>query len=464
MHSPREFDYHVRLAGDLMNFALEQRRWDDTAQAQRAAHGPTLPDSPAARAGAPVPTTPDRAGGVEWHAVFDQAPVPTAVLDVQGRPQYVNPALCNLLGHGAADLLQPRPHDTSCPGHAVLQNAVVGATLARGHAVAETCYHKPDGQTIWVRLSGSVINDTVGRPCSVLLQAEDVTTRRSCEILWDQCFATAPIGMALLDLQGHWTSVNDTLCDLLGYRRDEILAMHFSDLTYPGDEEQGDTAVADLRAGRTKTVSTEERYRHKDGHPITVLIRSSVVTGPDGLPSFLVSHYEAIGNGRMTDAHLAHLALHDPLTGLANRALLADRLHHHLAALAGSSGVLAVLVADLDQLKQVNDRYGHLAGDHLLTAAAHQLLAGVDPSATVARLGGDEFVIASLADDIPAAETLRDHIAELLNTKTTAAGHQVNLKASVGIAVTQDPTTEPKELLHLADQDMYARKKNPRNA
>ncbi|MEV6234331.1 PAS domain S-box protein [Saccharopolyspora shandongensis] len=228
MHSPREFDYHVRLAGDLMNFALEQSRWDDTAQAQCAAHGPTLPDSPAARAGAPVPTTPDRAGGVERHAVFDQAPVPTAVLDAQGCPQYVNPALCNLLGHGAADLLQPRPHDTLCPGHAVLQNAVVGDTLARGHAVAETWYHKPDGQTIWVRLSGSVINDAVGRPCSVLLQAEDVTTRRSCEILWDQCFATAPIGMALLDLQGHWTSVNDTLCDLLGYRRDEILAMHLT--------------------------------------------------------------------------------------------------------------------------------------------------------------------------------------------------------------------------------------------
>ncbi|WP_246868344.1 diguanylate cyclase domain-containing protein [Saccharopolyspora sp. ASAGF58] len=401
---------------------------------------------------------------MEWHAVFDQTPVPTAVLDVQGRPQYVNPALCNLLGHGAADLLRPRPHDTLCPGHAALQNAIVGDTLSRGHAVSETWYPKPDGQTIWVRLSGSVINDTVGRPCAVLLQAEDVTTRRSCEILWDQCFATAPTGMALLDLQGYWTSVNDTLCGLLGYRRDEILARHFSDMTYPGDDEQGDTALADLRAGHTKTVSVEKRYRHKDGHPITVLIRSSVVTSPDGRPSFLVSHYEAIGNGRMTDAHLAHLALHDPLTGLANRALLADRLHHHLAALAAGSGVLAVLVADLDQLKQVNDRYGHLAGDHLLTAAADQLLAGVDPSATVARLGGDEFVVASLADDIPTAETLRDHIAELLNTKTTAAGHQVNLKASVGIAVTRDPNTEPKELLHLADQDMYTRKKNPRNA
>ncbi|MEV0705602.1 diguanylate cyclase [Saccharopolyspora sp. NPDC050389] len=454
-----------------MSLALEQRRWAGprrcltdmlTTLDHGAAQGLTPFGSATEGWREPVPASPGRAAGVEWHAVFDRAPVPTAVLDVQGRPRYVNPAWCTLLGHGTPEFLQPSPHDSSWPGNAVLRRAVVGDTLARGHAVAETWYQKPDGQIVWVRLSGSVLTDTVGRPFSILVQAEDIIARRSCEVLWDQCFATAPIGMALLDLQGYWTSVNDALCDLLGYRRDEILARHFSDLTYPSDRQQGEAALADLRAGRARTVSVEKRYRHKDGHPITVLIRSSMVTGPDGMPSFLVSHYEAIGNGRMTDAHLAHLALHDPLTGLANRALLADRLDHHLAALAGGSGVLAVLVADLDKLKQVNDRYGHLAGDHLLTAAAHELVSGVDPGATVARLGGDEFVVASLVDDLPAGEALRDRIAQLLDTETTAAGHQVDLKASVGIALTQDPTTAPTELLHRADQDMYTRKKNRR--
>ncbi|MEV0052488.1 diguanylate cyclase [Saccharopolyspora shandongensis] len=471
MHSPRDFEHRVRLAENKMNRALEQHRWDEvrrcrrdmlTVQAQCAAHGPTPSGSSPDRAGDPVPTMPGGVGGGQWHAVFDQALAPTAVFDAQGRCRYVNPALCALLGHDARDLLQPSPHEISCPGNTFPRTAVVADSLARGHAVAEIWHHRPDDQTIWLRLSGSVINDTAGGACHILVQAEDITTHRSRETLWERCFATAPIGMALLDLQGQWTSVNDALCGLLGYRRNELLAMHFSDLTYPGDHEQGNTALSDLREGRTKTVSIEKRYRHKDGHPITVLIRSSVITGPDGMPSFLVSHYEAIGNGRMTDTQLAHLALHDPLTGLANRALLADRLHHNLAALAGGSGVLAVLVADLDGLKQVNDQYGHLAGDHLLIAAAHALLGGVEPGATVARLGGDEFVVADLVDDIPAAEALQDHITQLLNTQITAAGHQLNLKASVGIAVTQDPTTPPEELLHAADQDMYTRKK-PRN-
>lgn len=283
--------------------------------------------------------------------------------------------------------------------------------------------------------------------------------------LWEQCFATAPVGMALLDLQGHWTSVNPALCALLGYRRDELVSRHFSELTFPDDQQQGEAALAHLRTGRATTVSVEKRYRHKDGHPITVLIRSSVVPGRDAKPAYLVCHYEAIGNGCMTDTHLAHLALHDPLTGLANRALLADRLQHHLAALAGGGGVLAVFVADLDGFKQVNDQYGHLAGDHVLTTAAQQLLSGADFATTVARLGGDEFVVARLVDDIPAARALRDRIAALLSTTTTADGQPLTVKASVGIAVTRDPTTPSRELLHLADQDMYAHKRSgPRAA
>ncbi|MEU6264626.1 PAS domain-containing protein [Saccharopolyspora shandongensis] len=181
-----------------------------------------------------------------WHAVFDQAPAPTAVFDAQGRCRYVNPAFGTLLGQDVRDFLQPSPHDTPCPGNAFPRTAIVADALARGHAVAETRHHRPDGQTIWLRLSGSVINDSFGGACHILVQAEDITAHRSRETLWEP---TAPIGMALLDLQGQWTSVNDALCDLLGYRRNELLAMHFSDLTYPCDHNQGYTALAELREG-----------------------------------------------------------------------------------------------------------------------------------------------------------------------------------------------------------------------
>src|SRR5690606_39797540 len=83
-------------------------------------------------------------------------------------------------------------------------------------------------------------------------------------------------------------------------------------------------ALQGLLSGAQDVVTLEKRYRHKDGHPFWMLIRSSVVPGPDDRPAYLVSHYEAIGDGQMRNTHLAHMALHDPLTGLANRALLTD--------------------------------------------------------------------------------------------------------------------------------------------
>ena len=389
---------------------------------------------------APTSSTLPEERRAEWGSVFDRAPAATAMLNLQGHYLYVNQAFCRLLGHISATLV-PRT---------LIENA-----LAQGHATAEVHCTRNDGNTLRIHLSCSVTNYSADPLPYILLQAEDITTR---DATWQECFTNAPVGMALLDLDGRWTSVNDALCDLLGYGRDELLAMHCFDLVHPADLRQDGTSLAD---GRPNT-SVEMRYRHRAGHPVRVSVRTSVVTNPDGTPSHLIGHYEPIGDGRMSEAHMYHLALHDPLTGLANRTLLADRVDRHLAALNHGTGVLAVLVADLDELKQINDRYGHRAGDDLLTAAAHQLSSSSPSGATVARLGGDEFVVAALVDDAHAAEALRDHVAQHLNTRIIAAGHPVELKASVGLAATRDPTTSQEELLHQADQDMYARKTQSR--
>jgi diguanylate cyclase (GGDEF)-like protein/PAS domain S-box-containing protein len=398
--------------------------------------------------------------GVPWRRIFDQATAAMAVLDLQGGFLYVNEALCRLLGYQRDQLLGLSYRDVTHPDDAdVVRDALPGGPE---DALTEGRFVRADGSVVWALLSCSRITDPTVSTQYFLAQFQDITARREAELLWQRSFSHAPIGMALLDLKGRWTAVNDTLCDLLGYTRVELLSMSFADVTYAEDKRQGAAALDDLIKGRQVSVSLEKRYRHRAGYPIWMLISATVIPGADGSPAFIVSQYEEIGEPRMVDAHLAHLALHDPLTGLANRALLADRLDHALQQLTRVPGVLAVIVADLDELKPVNDRYGHAVGDQLLITAASQLARTVRSADTVARVGGDEFVVVSLLPDEGAAGGLRDRIATYLDTEIAVFGATIHLRASVGLATTKDPETSPESLLHAADLDMYSSKSRNR--
>ncbi|MER7014702.1 PAS domain S-box protein [Saccharopolyspora sp. NPDC000359] len=401
---------------------------------------------------------PSGAGGVPWQRIFDQAAAAMAILDLQGRYLHVNAALCRLLGYRSEELEGRDYRDFTHPDDIDDEGPV------ESEHPLEKRYIRSDGSLIWALVARTFIRDPDGTAVYFLSQIQDITQRREAELLWQRSFANAPIGMALLDLKGSWTAVNDTLCAMLGYSREEMLSMSFADVTYEEDEGPGMTALEDLISGVVDSVNLEKRYRHKDGRPIWMLIRATAVPGADGAPAYLVSQYEDIGEQRMVDAHLAHLALHDPLTGLANRALLADRLDHGLQQLERGNGVLAVVLADLDQLKPTNDRFGHAVGDQLLISAAREIQHAVRAGDTVARLGGDEFVVLSLLPDAAAAEQLRERVEDHLNTEVVVHGTTVSLQASVGHAVTADPSIAPDTLLHLADRDMYASKRRRREA
>ncbi|QIZ38972.1 PAS domain S-box protein [Saccharopolyspora sp. ASAGF58] len=402
------------------------------------------------------PSEPNFAAGVPWLRVFDQAASAMAILDLQGHYRYVNEAMCRMLGYRREDLEGLDYRAVTHPDDIDPEGPVESPDLL------EKRYIRSDGSVIWASVARSFIRDSHGRAIHFLSQIQDITRRREAELLWQRSFANAPIGMAVLDLKGAWTEVNDTLCGMLGYTREEMLSMAFADVTYEDDEEQGMVALDELIEGNRDSISIEKRYRHKNGHPIWMLIRATTVPGADGAPAFVVSQYEDIGEQRLVDAHLAHLALHDPLTGLANRALLADRLDHGLQQLARDDGVLVVVLADLDQLKPVNDRFGHALGDQLLIATARELQLAVRAGDTVARIGGDEFVVVSLLPDEDAARSLRDRVEQHLNTDVKVHGARMRLRASVGYTTTSDPAVAPDMLLHSADRDMYASKRRRR--
>ena len=161
---------------------------------------------------------------------------------------------------------------------------------------------------------------------------------------------------------------------------------------------------------------------------------------------------------------LAYQVLHDPVTGLANRAALMDRLSQALVALERQPGRLAVLYVDVDHFKQVNDSFGHQAGDQVLTEVGRRLSLLSRHVDTVARLGGDEFVVlcGALRDDDDVG-LIADRIVGGMHAPYVEDGHDLSVTCSVGIVVTSDPLTEPEQLIRDADEAMYGAKQTGRD-
>ena len=166
--------------------------------------------------------------------------------------------------------------------------------------------------------------------------------------------------------------------------------------------------------------------------------------------------------GRKEDL-LGRLSTTDPLTGLANRRLLVDRIDQALTGTDRGARSHCLLYLDLDGFKQVNDRYGHAAGDEVLRLLAERMSALLRPEDTAARLGGDEFAILCVNADPRHAETIAERLRAAVAEPLFVDGQQLALSATVGVSssdVADDPPpADPADLLRRADLEMYQRKR-----
>jgi diguanylate cyclase (GGDEF)-like protein len=152
------------------------------------------------------------------------------------------------------------------------------------------------------------------------------------------------------------------------------------------------------------------------------------------------------------EERMRHEAVHDPLTGLANRTLLRDRLEHALARVERGASTTGILFIDLDNFKHVNDAYGHAAGDAVLVELGRRLRATVRPADTVARLGGDEFVVVCEEVDRESALALGRRLQQAIQVPVRVDGEEHRLRASIGIALGD---RNPDALLGNADSALY---------
>jgi diguanylate cyclase (GGDEF)-like protein len=204
--------------------------------------------------------------------------------------------------------------------------------------------------------------------------------------------------------------------------------------------------------------------RRRDGFPFPARVQVMAVVSADAVITHYIGILEDISERKAQEERIRHMAQHDFLTGLPNRALLEDRLHQAMPLALRNGTRLAVLFLDLDRFKLINDSLGHDVGDRLLQQVSRRLAGCVRAADTVSRQGGDEFVL--LLQDLDAPEqaaAVARKILEVISEPFVVDGTQLSVTPSIGISVFPDDAPDSAPLLRNADAAMYHAKGVGRN-
>ena len=270
-------------------------------------------------------------------------------------------------------------------------------------------------------------------------------------------FDHAPTGIAVLDPDGTITACNPAVGQLLRREPADLIGGTFFEITHPADLDEAKRNCAVMQNGVDRIVRHECRFLRSDGGVVWVMVSTSRVPETVDRSAHLIMHIEDVTDRKHLEAELHHRALHDPLTGLANRALLAQRIREAQARYRRLGRPSHLFYLDLDGFKAVNDRFGHSVGDTVLTQLAQRMTALLRPDDTAARIGGDEFVV--LCED-----TEPHHVAAIAQRLRDAAAEpflidDIELVLSAAVGGCPAYVADPVDLLREADQRMYETKR-----
>lgn len=272
------------------------------------------------------------------------------------------------------------------------------------------------------------------------------------EATFQAVFDNAPIGIAVVGLNGAFQQVNQALCRITGYPAHELTQLTFQDLTYPADLDNDLNEAARLLHGEISTYQMDKRYYAKDWRIIWVRLSGSMVRDADGQPRCFIAHVEDISVRKRDEELLRRQATRDSLTGLYNRARFEEELARQraLAQRHEYDDEAAVFMIDLDGLKRINDQYGHAAGDDYIKSVTDTISRRLRLSDVFARVGGDEFAVLLPRTSAQQAQKLAHTLVDLV---------RMNSVGTVSIGIAMIGPGQFDDALERADQAMYHAKK-----
>lgn len=292
-----------------------------------------------------------------------------------------------------------------------------------------------------------------------LLRVSELHERRS-DARFQQLVRHSSDAILIVGRDGRVRFQSPSVVRVLGYLTVDLDGTTIDRLVHPEDVPHVESFVDQLLHAPAETERTvDARLRRADDSVIHAeIVGLNLLDNPD--VSGVVLTVRDVSHRRALEDQLRHQAFHDPLTGLSNRALFADRVEHALNRVRrDDSPTPAVAYIDLDDFKMVNDTLGHGAGDQVLRAVADRLRGCLRSGDTPARLGGDEFaILLEDAPDVAAVVEVAERVLDSLLDPVLVDGRDVYVRASIGLALRRDGTTTPDELLRHADLAMYAAK------
>jgi diguanylate cyclase (GGDEF)-like protein/PAS domain S-box-containing protein len=398
---------------------------------------------------APKPVTP----------VPDHVAPPTdglIMLDSDWRIVSLNEKAASILSRPAAELV----------GHNVIE-AVPGIEASPLRQQWSRAFEGDVAGEVEARIEGLGVwleSRAFRRGDGIVVHLRDVTARRAAEDALRQSEARYrsvfheskdPIFFATSD--GTLIECNRAALDLLGHTREELFRQRFEDLI--ADSEARDALRKELQE-KNHVEDFEAQLRTKTGDRLDAVIGLAARTGASGEAAGYRITVRDNTERKQLAKQLLETAFHDPLTGLANRAVFVDRLDRLFMQAQRRSGYrFAVLFIDLDRFKLINDTFGHLAGDQLLTTVARRLEGCLRQEDSVARFGGDEFaILLDGVQDVRDATRIAERVNNELGLPIRIGSREVACSASIGIAVSAPTHERAEQVLSDADVAMYRAK------
>ena len=403
-----------------------------------------------------------------FHTLAKVAPVGIFRTDLQGRWEYVNERWCEITGlssiqaqgDGWLQAIYPEDRDNVfAEWHKAMQSQQLFTMQYR--------FQNPNGNLHWVVCQAEAERDSDDTVLGYVGTVTDISDLKLNEQRLRQAaavFESTREGVMVTDAKCRIIMVNRAFDDITGYEESESIG------NTPAMLSSGRHS-ADFYNEMWSTIQATGHWqgeiwnRRKSGEVYPELLSISAVKSENGTIINYVGVFADISKLKASELELEFLAHHDMLTQLPNRMQLMSRLEHSLKKAQRGHNLLAVLMLDLDRFKDVNDSFGHLAGDELLQQVAQRLNARLRDTDTVSRLGGDEFTV--LLEEInqpeAAARVANEIIEDLSAPWQLSNGIEAHIGVSVGIALYPNHGTSPEELMQQADIAMYKAKNEGRN-